>query len=530
MGLQLRGTGCSSGTFNLFDRKWGTDGAHGVEWAAKQPWSTGRVGMFLWSWPGITQLFVAAQRPPHLDAIAPGMVVTDALRDVGAPGGLGNASFPTLWWATIQDAWTFAASSAPAEGDSKCLTNLAVNLANGQLRSPTTLSTHLFWDRFWADRDLLAMTKRIKVPVLSMVDWQDEEVGARAGYYWGNLNPRKTWVVGTNGQHDIYLSNAFARTLRAFFDHFLKGRSNGFARTPHVRLWQDTTAPGGPQSSDEQLAHAEPAYVVTQRRLPIQVRANRLFLTASGRLSATRPKSATGARSFVAAPGPVVNFDVPAAVTGGDGGQLGEAPWQLSTPNAGALTFTTSRLSKSVVIAGPASVDLWVTSALPVGALQATLTDVRRDGQETYLQRGWLDLTQRAIDKRRSTALAPFHPQTLATLAPMIPGRPTLVRIEIPNVSHVFPKGSAIRVTIDAPSPTGDWIFDAVPAGLHVIGTSRVQASSLILGVMRTGVRTGKLPNCARLTGTPCRPNSAPVPAGAPTVLSAPPRGGIRTR
>lgn len=522
MGLQMRGTGCSTGKLSFFTKQWGTDGAQGVEWAARQRWATGKVGMFEWSWPGISQLFTAAQRPKGLAAIAPGMVVTDPLRDVGAPGGLGNVSFPALWWATIQDAWTYAGSSAESEGDVTCLAHLAINGATGQASSPPTLTAHPFEDAYWANHDLLHRTKRIDIPVLSMVDWQDEEVGSRAGYYWNNLDPRKTWLVGTNGQHDIYLSRSFRADLFAFFGHYLKGAHNGFKHTPHLQLWQDTTASGGAQSSDAQLTNAKPSLIVTQRRLPLRVRANRLYFTSTGALSPRRPTASSGAQSFVPAPGPAVNFDVPSAVTGGDGGPAGEAPWQTSTSTTGALTFTSPPLAKSVVVAGPASVNLWVNTALPVGALQATLSDVRADGQETYLQRGWLDLTQRAVDKRLSTPLMPFHPQTLASVRPMVPGKPSLARIELPNVSHVFHKGSSIRITLDAPSPTGDWAFDAVPTGVATVNSNRVHPSSLVLGVMRTGIRTGRLTACSQMPGTPCRKNTVAVPHRGELRLTAP--------
>ncbi len=101
MGLSIRGTGCSSGTFDLFGPDWGLDGAMAVEWAAAQPRSTGQIGMYDWSYAGLSQLFVASERPASLKAIAPGMVVTDPLRDVGAPGGVPNVEFPALWYATF---------------------------------------------------------------------------------------------------------------------------------------------------------------------------------------------------------------------------------------------------------------------------------------------------------------------------------------------------------------------------------------------------------------------------------------------
>ena len=47
------------------------DGYDTVEWAADQPWSSGKVGMYGVSYSGMTQWMAALARPPHLVAIAP---------------------------------------------------------------------------------------------------------------------------------------------------------------------------------------------------------------------------------------------------------------------------------------------------------------------------------------------------------------------------------------------------------------------------------------------------------------------------
>ena len=55
-GVNMRGTGCSQGNFLLFDPHWGTDGYDAIEWAARQRWSDGRVGMANWSYAGLSQV------------------------------------------------------------------------------------------------------------------------------------------------------------------------------------------------------------------------------------------------------------------------------------------------------------------------------------------------------------------------------------------------------------------------------------------------------------------------------------------
>ena len=514
MGLQMPGTGCSSGRFNLFSKAWGTDGALGVKWAARQRWSTGHVGMYDWSWPGLAQIFTATDRPKALDAIAPGMVVTDPLRDVGAPGGVPNIEFFGLWWATIQDSWTYAAQDATSDGDSRCAANLAHNLTADQATSPPAEAVHMYEDRFWRDRDLRARTHLIDVPVLSMVDWQDEEVGSRGGYYQQSLAPNRTWYVGTNGQHDIYLNRHFRRTLFSFMQHFVGKQHNGFAATPHVQLWQETTSAGGAQSSDRQLTHAKPGFIITRKRFPARVHATKLWLHADGQLIAHRPTpSSVASRTFAPVVGPIINNDVPGAVTGGAGGPEGEVTWAKSKPaQGGELAFSTPRLTKSITLSGPASLNLWLSSTSVNTDLQATVIEVRPSGQEEYVQRGWLRVSARAIDKRLSSRLLPVHKQTLDSTRLLTPDKLVRARLEIPAFTHTFRKGTVLRIWLNAPSGTGDWNFAQLNAGaIDTIATNRAHPSALVVGRLSGHQAIGREPACHSLVGEPCRPNPIAV-------------------
>src|SRR5688572_7885488 len=60
----VRGTGCSSGEFDLFSWRSALDGKEIIDkWIAKQPWSNGNVAIFGHSYSGLTGLFVASTRP-----------------------------------------------------------------------------------------------------------------------------------------------------------------------------------------------------------------------------------------------------------------------------------------------------------------------------------------------------------------------------------------------------------------------------------------------------------------------------------
>ncbi len=78
-----------------------------------------------------------------------------------------------------------------------------------------------------------------------------------------------------------------------------------------------------------------------------------------------------------------------------------------------------------MTVIGNASVDLWLKSTAPDTDIQVTITEVRPDGKETYVQNGWLRASNRALSSD-ATELRPTHPLTEAAAAPAS-GRQVLV-------------------------------------------------------------------------------------------------------
>ena len=54
--VDARGTGSSEGQWESFDDREQRDGLEVVQWAASQPWSDGKVGLFGPSYMGLNQL------------------------------------------------------------------------------------------------------------------------------------------------------------------------------------------------------------------------------------------------------------------------------------------------------------------------------------------------------------------------------------------------------------------------------------------------------------------------------------------
>ena len=118
--------------------------------------------------------------------------------------------------------------------------------------------------------------------------------------------------------------------------------------------------------------------------------------------------------------------------------------------------------------------DLWISSKVASDAdLQVTVTAVLPGGEEMYVQRGWLRLSNRAFDAARSTANRPVRNNMASDLAPLPADRPVLARVEINRFSYAFRKGSRLRIWIEAPSNTGDYSFSYNPVSSPLMISNR---------------------------------------------------------
>ena len=510
LGVNARGTGCSQGVFDFLGPSYGMDGADIVEWAGTQAWSTGAVGMANWSWAGMSQVATASERPPHLKAIAPGMALTDPRLDSWALGGVPSPGFITGWWMFLHSRWLAVRRSAEEEHDSRCLAQVERNYETGQdpqVNLPSNLVRHPLRDEWIERRDILNKADRIEVPVLSMEAFQDEATTVRAGYYQEKLDPKKLWLVQTNGNHDLYESQQFKPTLLAFLDHFIKGIDNGFERRPHVEVWQETATTGTERGHDHD-SKAAAGWTYTRPSLPVAVNTT-VFALATDQRLLRRAKAAsrralkiiTNTRS-TGRPSISIRTRLPGASS-----RLGG--------RRESLAYTSAPLSQPLVMYGPASADLWLSSTESDADVQVTLSEVRADGQEVFVQRGWLRLSDRRQDATRSTPLRPWPCDTPECIDTLVPGVPVLARVEIFKTGYAFRKGSRLRLWIDAPSATGGNSFNhsTLPA-TNSVWHDEVHASKLVLGTLSDVHVPDAPPACGSVLMQPCRRDPLAIAGG----------------
>ena len=509
VGVNIRGSGCSGGAFNFFESLQGLDGYDAIETIAAQPWSDGHVGMVGISYAGISQLFVGRTRPPHLDAITPVSVIDDTWRGTLYPGGVFNNGF-ALKWATErveQNKWPNP--DAPkwvtdriAAGDDVCADNMLLRGQNVNLidqidkhPNPSSELEPEFTYDFPNGSDSLAPAEfvdQITAKVFLAGAWQDEQTGG----HWANMIDRfdpdaLVRVEGQNGTHAESLDPQVAFDALEFLDLYV-GR-----RTPKISvgvrafgpaLWAAIMGVSGLSVPDDRFTgqsyesaltayEAEPTVKLlwetgnaagqipgapvprAQSRhdaWPLDVRARSWYLQAEGGLRSRLP-SDTAADEYRPDPSlrPRKNFQ---------GGNIWAATptydWQPVVDGA-SLAYVTAPLRTTISMAGTGSVDLWISSTANDNDVQVTLSEVMADGQERYVQNGWLRLSHRALDRDRSTKLNPFHSDEIGDMRDLEPGRLVRARVALFPFAHQFRSGSRIRITVQAPGgDRPEWMFD----------------------------------------------------------------------
>ena len=258
--LQMRGTGCSGGAFDLFGYPSDYDAYDAIEIVAHQSWvANHRVGMVGISYSGLSQFPSAGTDPPALTAIAP-LSPTDDLFSTGYPGGIYNNGFAASWVsariddakpaATYSDGKVVQSSSTPianvgqpwtyyeidaelsaGNGKSTCLANQALHgqsedldgIVGPQLVAPGTGAGRdpSLFDR----RSMVDWAQHVIVPVFLSGALEDEQTGPQ----WPPLIdaiPKTTPVFANmvNGGHiDSTDPQTISRWLE-FLDIFVAGR------------------------------------------------------------------------------------------------------------------------------------------------------------------------------------------------------------------------------------------------------------------------------------------------------------------
>ncbi|MGH2865361.1 MAG: CocE/NonD family hydrolase [Solirubrobacteraceae bacterium] len=570
--VNMRGTGCSGGAYDFFEALQNLDGYDVIETIAKQPWVLGhKVGMIGISYGAISQLFTAQTEPHALEAIAP-LSTIDATATTLYPGGILNTGFAVKWAEERQQnaepaspghgqAW---ASERIEEGDQTCAENQ--DLHGEAVNLPKEIKENATYNPSVADPlDPITFVDKINAPVFMACQWEDEQTGGHcadlAQHFTGTS---KKWFTFTNGAHidsldpdtydrwydflSLYVAHRAPLGNLAVVDAaapVIYQEAMGlpkedlvtlppepiqeqptyetalaeFEKLPEVRVLFDSGAGKSPLG-EATPGNPYPGFEATFSEFPVPGTVARVWYLGSHGVLNEQPATGKGVDSYTsnASALPLTDY----AGNTGSGGLWSDASdwewkWEQNPPGT-AVSYVSAPLSADAVAIGAGAVHLWVRASTTNVDLLATVSEVRPDGNETFVQNGYLRASERKLAKNSNNMLkqSPTLLQPIPTLLakdvrPLSQTRFLPVVIPLYFEGHAYRAGSRIKVTIAAPNGTQPvWSFSQTePAGTtsHVeIEFSRKQTSSLILPIVPGVSVPAEEPPCPSLRNEPCRP------------------------
>jgi len=452
--VDVRGTGESQGTWDDLGGREQRDGYEAVEWAAAQPWSNGIVGMWGASYMAISQLFTAAQQPPHLKAIFPIVPMSDSYRDMVFPGGQNNTGFIPLWLGLVSggalvppdyalDGNTADLARALGELGQHAL-NMPGFAANSELQA---MAGNTAYDGpFWKTTSPLEVVDQIRVPTF-VVGGEHDIFQRGEPLIYERLKKRVTTrlLIGpwthTQGSSGAGLPADGVPSLDSialrWFDQYLKGIQTDIGAIPPVT--QYVLGPGRWETGTD---WPNPSLTPT-----------RLYLASGNMLDTAPPTLPSAADTFLQNP---VSGVCTQSTSQWSAGLLGAVPCttdnRLDEATSG-VSYTTPPLTQDLQFNGPLFADVWVSTTASDAVVTVRVTDVSPDGTSTELTDGWLAGSFRALDSSRSRfvngqLMQPWHPFTEASVLPVAPGQPIELPIEIFPTDAVIPAGHQLRLYV----------------------------------------------------------------------------------
>jgi predicted acyl esterase len=182
------------------------------------------VGMLGISYGGISQLFTAKTRPPHLAAISP-LSTIDATATTLYPGGDLNTGFAVAWakerQAQAQPAGTGAQGTQPyaeqriANGDTTCRDNQALHGEAANLLAKIRHNSH-YKPKVADPLDPVSFVHKIDVPTFMACQFEDEQTGGHCPTLVRHFTgTKKKWFTFTNGAH---IDSLDPETLNRLYD------------------------------------------------------------------------------------------------------------------------------------------------------------------------------------------------------------------------------------------------------------------------------------------------------------------------
>ncbi len=415
--VDSRGAGRSPGIMDIWSKREAEDQYHCVEWAAQQPWSTGKVGLNGISYYAMNQWQTAVLQPPHLSAICIWEGAADYYRDLSHHGGI-YCTFPDTWFPSqvisVQHGLGTKGYRSRMNGDwvagPPTLTKEELK-ANRRDFAADCYANPLATDEYWTSR--MPDWSKVNVPLFSACNWGGQGLHPRGNYEgFVRAASKEKWLEVHGIEHWTHFYTDYGVALqKKFFGHFLKGEDTGWAKQPKVLL---------------QVRHPGEQFVERHEDdWPLKrTEWTKFYLHPDGPTLSTEPQSKAGSVTY---------------------GGLSDG-----------VTFLTAPMEKETEITGPIAAKLWISSKSPdadfflvVRVFSPDLKEITFMGAldpHTPIAQGWLRASHRKLDQKLSLPYRPYH--THDEIQPLKPGEVYELDIEVWPTSIVVPKGHRVALSV----------------------------------------------------------------------------------
>jgi uncharacterized protein len=440
--VERRGMGRSTGeSVPFFDPQDVDDHEKVIAWAAEQPWCNGEVVLFGTSYYAITQVFVAARRPPALRAFFAHEPDTDGFRHSMQFGGVPGSFFLGVWLGANFTADQIDHRMSPVRRA------LLSHLTNGPLHpllekvvhrkvsrtfarflenTPTPGMAELYaeWmfdgktrEESTAQEVTRAGLAAIDVPFVTVQNlgyFNLHQFGSYDLFEHAGTPGADKWLILGPPVYDLPVYEWQLEAL-AFFDHVLRGTDNGYGEQPHVRYWVDG-------ADGFAGATAFPPAGGEVRRLHLGLGSG-----DSGTHQLASELTAEGRSSWVAVPlgvpvlpglddlaPQVLSFDLPVT-----------EDLQLAGPVTAQLSFSCNEIDSYVV---------------------ARLSRVDAAGDAHQLSMGAIRPAGRAVDPTRGSTIEIAIDS--GRREPLVPGEPVTLRFSLTAGPVLLRAGETLRLDV----------------------------------------------------------------------------------
>lgn len=414
--VDSRGCGRSPGYIEHWSARETQDFKDCIDWAGVQSWSNGKVGLNGISYYAINQWQVAASQPKHLAAMCVWEGAVDFYRDVSHHGGI-LTTFLANWYdmqvKSIQNGLGQKGYRSPFTGDwvSGPETLSEEQLAANRYDFGRVAYEHKLDDAYWSDRT--PAWSKIKVPLISAGNWGGQGLHLRGNIEgFVNAASKEKWLEMHGIEHWTHFYTAYGIEIqKRFFDHYLKGKKNDWAKQPKVFL---------------QIRHPGEKFVPrAESTWPLE--------------STVWTKTYLNAQNLS-----LINENTP---------HQGSISYRgLSN----GVTFLMDPLDHDVELTGPLATKLFISSSTKdadlfviVRVFDENMKEVVFQGAldpHTPIAQGWLRASHRALDAKKSKPYQPYH--THQKIEPLQPGKVYELDVEIWPTCIVIPAGYRIGLSV----------------------------------------------------------------------------------